>query len=331
MMKKTAIRKLLPVLVGLLVFGLIAGVLYGIERYTKGGGEPDKGALDVLREKEIVYFNDIPYVPKSDLKTLLVIGVDKDGEMKSSESYSNTSQSDFLLLVVMDTLKNEYTLLHINRDTMADIDQIAVNGQVVGTVNEQLALAHTYGDGMEISCENTVTAVSRFLYGVPIDHYFAMTLDALPIVNDYLGGVTVIVPQDLTAVDPALKLGAEVTLTGKQTELFVRARGSLEDSSNLARMERQKTYIDALIRTFAEKDLSDDDLLRAFDLTSPYMLSNLSVTAMSDLLKNLPAYRLARIVSPEGEAVLGRDFMEFHADEEALKDLVIDIFYTPAE
>ncbi len=330
-MKKTTIRKLLPVFIGILAFGVLAGALYGIEWYTKNGGEPEKGALDVLREKEIVYFDDVPYLPKSDLKTLLVIGVDKNGEMKSSESYINTAQCDFLLLFVMDTLKSEYTLLHINRDTMADVDEIAINGKVSGTAYEQLALAHTYGDGMEVSCANTVTAVSRFLYGVPIDSYFAMTIDALPIINDYLGGVTVTVPQDLTAVDPALKLGAEVTLMGKQVEMFVRSRSGLEDSSNLARMERQKTYLNALIRTFAEKDLSDEELLRAYDKTAPYILSDLSAATLSDMLKNLPAYRLSRIVSPEGEARVGREYMEFYADDEALKELVIDVFYTPAE
>ena len=158
-----------------------------------------------------------------------------------------------------------------------------------------------------------------------------MTIDALPIINDYLGGVTVTVPQDLTAVDPALKLGAEVTLMGKQVELFVRSRSGLEDSSNFARMERQKTYLNALIRTFAEKDLSDEELLRAYDKTAPYILSDLSAATLSDMLKNLPAYRLSRIVSPEGEARVGREYMEFYADDEALKELVIDVFYTPAE
>jgi anionic cell wall polymer biosynthesis LytR-Cps2A-Psr (LCP) family protein len=47
----------------------------------------------------------------------------------------------------------------------------------------------------------------------------------------------------MTSVDPAFVEGATVHLTGDQAEKFVRARTSLENDTNAARMERQSQYI----------------------------------------------------------------------------------------
>jgi len=331
MMNKTNLRKFFALAALLLVFGAIAGILFFVEHELRTDTEPEKGALDIMREKEVVYFNGEAYMPRTGVTSYLVIGLDTDGEMKSSGSYNNTAQSDFLLLLLMDRKEKRYTLLHLNRDTMTDIDQIDVRGQRAGTAYEQLALAHTYGDGMQVSCENTVRAVSNLLYGVTIDHYLAMTLDAVPILNDMLGGVTVTVPQDLTAVDPALREGAVVTLKGSQTEHFIRSRGSLADSSNLARMERQKVYLSALIQTVAEREMTDDFVNDVFERISPYVLTDGNLNALSELSKQLTSYSLDRILSPEGEAVVGRDFMEFYVDDDSLKTIVADLFYTRAD
>ncbi len=331
MMNKTNLRKFFALAALLLVFGAIVGILFFVEHELRTDTEPEKGALDIMREKEVVYFNGEAYMPRTEITSYLVIGLDSEGGMESSGAYYNTMQSDFLLLLIMDRKEKTYTLLHLNRDTMTNVRQLGVLGEPAGTTYQQLALAHTQGDGMQVSCENTVDAVSNLLYGVPIDHYLAMTLDAVPILNDYLGGVTVTVPQDLTAVDPALREGAVVTLKGKQTELFIRSRGKLADSTNLARMERQKVYLSALIQKVAEQEMTDDFLEGAYDRVSPYILTDGNVRALSDLAKQIKSYSLDRILSPEGEAVLGRDYMEFYVDDESLKSIVADLFYERAD
>ena len=48
---------------------------------------------------------------------------------------------------------------------MTDIDVLDMDGQPTkGTANAQIALAHAYGDGLEVSCENTVRAVEHLMY-----------------------------------------------------------------------------------------------------------------------------------------------------------------------
>ena len=50
----------------------------------------------------------------------------------------------------------------------------------------------------------------------------------------------------MTAIDPAFVQGRTLTLNGTQAESFVRARKSMEDDTNLARMARQRQYLGQL-------------------------------------------------------------------------------------
>lgn len=130
-------------------------------------------------------------------EAFFVICLDKEGEQRDSGSYRNNAQNDLLLLLVMDAREKKYSLIQINRDTMTNVPVLDVNGMRSGKNFEQIALAHTYGNGLEVSCENTVKAVSDFLGGVNIDNYAAITMSAVAPVNDYFGGVDVTVEEDM--------------------------------------------------------------------------------------------------------------------------------------
>ena len=56
---------------------------------------------------------------------------------------------------------------------------------------------HGYGDGMELSCERSVAAVSRLFYNLPISGYAAINMGAIPALNDAVGGVQVTVLDDV--------------------------------------------------------------------------------------------------------------------------------------
>ena len=120
-------------------------------------------------------------------------------------------------------------------------------------------------------------AVSKVLYGIPIDSYMSINLSAISVLNDAVGGVNVQVIGDLTSVDPTLKEGANVTLLGGQAETYVRSREFDPLDANMARMQRQQQYITA----FAQKALQE----MKGDLTLPLDLLNLvsenSVTNLS--------------------------------------------------
>ena len=80
---------------------------------------------------------------------------------------------------------------------------------------DHITLAFSYGDGAKGSCENTVREVSELLKAFPIDHYMAADMSTINLLNDAVGGVTVMVPSGMEQADPELLQGSQITLKGK--------------------------------------------------------------------------------------------------------------------
>lgn len=261
---------------------------------------------------------------------ILVMGINQKGPVTASEKINEAGPADFVGLVVVDEKNETWTVLNLNRDTMVDMPALDENGKTAGTVNCQLALAHAYGTGMQDSCENTVKAVSNFLGGVNIDYYVSMNLDAIGMLNDAVGGVTVTVRDDFSAVDPTIGMGT-ITLRGDQARSFVQTRWLVGDELNLSRIERQRDYMDSFIRSFKETMEKSDAgfVLNTYNDVAPYLLSDLPVSTLTGMIERYIDYPMTGIVSLEGENVLGDELYEFYADKEALEDLCLEIFYAP--
>lgn len=293
------------------------------QRLAAGGAAADEPA------SAVIYYNGETYVYNEDLSTLLILGID-DPVLTEYESARNASQADFILAAVFDPATETCTLIQINRDTMSDVPVLDTFGNYIGLETQQLALAHTYGNGLEMSAENTVYAVSRFLYGVVIDNYFSLTMDAIPILNDLAGGVTVTVEDDFSALDPTLVRGEQVKLDSGNVENFVRARSAIrDDPTNINRMARQRQYMTGLFEALREKARGDSAAfaLEAYGALSGSLVTDCGLEELTDYAQRLSDYTLSAIITPEGESVRGEDYMEFYVDEQALQQLVLDTFY----
>lgn len=349
-------KTLIAVLAACLGIALLAGILLFFTRMEqRADKEPEGAGLALSRtsteetedalaangisadstsgaEIPTIYYNGQQYVYNDSLSSLLILGID-DNELVETASVRNKSQADFLLLAVFDPEKRACTLLQLNRDTMCDIPMLDSEGNYTGLLTGQLALAHTYGNGMEKSCENTVYAVSRLLYGVTIENYFAVTMDAIPVLNDLVGGVTVTIEDDFTGVDDSLIQGETVTLTAENVESFVRARMAMQDDpTNLARMRRQRTYITGLFQALSKSYAQDSSfVVEAYSAIAGSLVTDCTIDEMSDYAERFAGYTLAEIITPEGESVKGDQYMEFYVDEEALQQVIIETFYMPAE
>lgn len=290
------------------------------------GYDPDSGRASI-------YYEDTWYTQREQVETWLLMGVDKfESQTQQPNSYRNDQQTDFFLLVVMDHEGQICTPIQINRDTMAQLRVLGMGGANVGTTTGQLALAHTYGSGGSDSCRNAVDAVSNFLMGTAIDHYVSLTMDAVAVLNDALGGVTVTVLDDFTGIDDTLKKGENVTLQGKQALTYVRTRKDVADSSNLARQQRQQQYMSAVYQRFMELSEQDEGVFaKAILQVSPYMVSDCTVEQLGRLAATVEAYRVDDILTIEGNAVKGAEYMEFYADEQALTALLLDVLYQKEE
>jgi len=273
-----------------------------------------------------VFMNDSWY-QKKDVETLLVMGVDNFGSVTGSDSYNNENQADFLVLFVKDNQTGESTAIHINRDTMTDITMLGVTGEAVGTQYAQLALAYNYGRGQNDSSRNTAEAVERLLYGIEVDKYITVTMDAVPIMNDWAGGVSVEVLDDMTDVDAALAAGQNVRLSGEQALTYVRTRMGLEDSTNVNRMKRQRQYASAWVQTAQEKLKDSDAVAQLIMDMSDHHFSDCNAETLAEFASGLGENPTVEIYEIPGESIKGEEYIEFYADENALQQLVLDMFY----
>lgn len=278
----------------------------------------------------IVEYEGRKYRFDESLQTVLVMGLDKYVEVADDTAYTNDKQADFLMLLVFDDANKVCAALHINRDTMVEVNVLGVAGQKIGTVEKQIALAHTYGNGKQVSCRNTSDAVSALLLDLKIDHYVSMTMDSVAVFNDLVGGVTLTVQDDFTGIDETLIKGQTLTLNGDQAFHYVRTRYGLEDSSNSTRMTRQRQYLNALLQKTQECVANDSEfVLRATAKMSDYLVSDCTVNQLQAMFEKLTTYQFDEIYSMDGESVVGEQFMEFYADESAVRALVTKLFCKP--
>ncbi len=271
----------------------------------------------------------IAYFPRQDITTMLVMGIDKFGPVEESGSYINTGAADVNILLIFNETEKKCDVLHLNRDTMMEIPVLGIGGKQAGTIFGQLALAHTYGSGRDDSCRNAVEAVSDFLNGAEIDYYLSMHMDAIAILNDAVGGVTVTVQDDFSQVDPSITMG-EVTLLGEQAIHFVRTRKDVGDQKNLSRMERHKDYLDGFVEAFRRKQAAETEfILQSYEQVKPYIITNCSANAVSGMVDRYGDYTVGEVLTLSGENRIGTQYYEFYPDQEALDELILRLFYAP--
>ena len=276
----------------------------------------------------VIYFDGKPYVHKKNIETFLFMGIDKYGESEEVTGYRNHEQVDVLMLCIVDHDAKTYQVLQINRDTYTKIPRIGAAGDRVGEVDAQIALAHTYGTGQKDSCEYTAEAVSMLLMDEKVDHYISLKLDSIAILNKSVGGVEVTIPVDMTMVDPEMQKDKTMVLSDKQAEFFVRSRGKLEDDTNVSRMTRQDTYLHAWRQKAKQKMNADAGFaLNLIADLSYFMVADQDLNGLSKLSGYLADYEYLGKIKIDGETKNGQEFLEFYPDQEALKKIVMDLFY----
>ena len=280
-------------------------------------------------ESRTIVRDGVSYFPRQDITVVLVAGIDRTGPMESSGTYNNPGAADMVSLLIFDQTNETINVLTINRDTMMDIPVLGMKGRPAGTTYAQLALAHTYGSGLSDSSVNLRNAVSDFLYGLQINYYVTMNMDAISLFNDTVGGVTVNVTDDFSELDPTITKG-QITLSGEQAVNFVRGRRGVGDGLNLNRLERHKEYMSGFLSALdAKMDSSKSTLLDAYGEASDYMVTDCTAKTLASLMDRYGDYTMGQILSVEGENVKGAQYMEFHADEAALDALILELFYAP--
>lgn len=337
-------KKPIPVLpiiaaaVILLLLLLLGGAyLSDKKQNTASSGDIGKTVEQMMNKTDetapAISYNGKEYIRKSDVESYLIMGIDREGKAVSTGTYIGGGQADLQLLIVVDNEEKSYSVLHINRDTITKVDVLGVFGDIVGWSNEQIALAHGYGEGMEDSCENAVRAVSNLLHDAEITGYAAVNMDAIAICNDMVGGITVTIEDDFSQMDKTLIKGETITLKGEQSLHYVRGRMTVGDGTNVARMRRQKKYMNGFAEKLRQK--TDEDMgfvVEMYDAVQPYTVTDISGKTVSRLAKKCQDYHSNGIITIAGETKIGKNFIkeheEFYPDEDSLMQTALKLFYT---
>lgn len=286
-------------------------------------------------EDDWVRYNGTIYDYNDDILTFLVLGIDKMEEVTEASDGLDGGQSDLLFLAVLNPHSKEISLIAINRDTIADVDMYDAEGNFIATEKKQITLQHGYGDGKELSCERSVEAVSRLFYGIPIHGYCSINMEAIPLINDIVGGVDVTVLETLGTPNGKFYFeeGETVHLEGMDAFWYVKYRDIHSFNSAGRRLQRQKQYLEAWSEKARTALTSNPGLaLELYRTLSDYMVTDITLDEVNYLATTALSYRFSgdQIYSLEGETIVGDwGFEEFYPDEEALYEMILNIFYEP--
>ena len=285
-----------------------------------------------LQEGQIRY-NGKTYQYKENLMNILCLGIDSRDGIEKEKTPGTAGQADCVILAVLDDDAKTIQLINISRDSMVPVHVYATDGSFVEDRKEQLALQYAYGNGRDWSCQLMEEAVSELFYGLPIHGYCALSMNSIADLNDAVGGVTVTVPEDLAVMQPELfTAGTTVTLKGELAYHFVHDRDykSADVASNNKRIARQKTYAVAFVNQLKQGMKEDFSLpVKLYQTAEKQMVTSISLDQAVYLCTEYmnSSFNTDNIYTIDGEVTMGEKYAEFRVDDEALYQLILDVFY----
>ncbi len=334
MNKKKAIGLSLGAIIVLVLLVALVLILGNESQEEVQDTETEETVESVLSAEELlaqwdtssIQFEGENYELKDELTTVLFMGIDQFGELDSYEEEGDGGRSDSLILLILNSELKTVEMLEISRDTMTPIQIFDEDGEYFTTAEMQITMQYSFGDGGKRSCMLTEQAVSTLLYDLQIDHYLSLNLDGLSAFVEAIGGITIEMTKDYTYIEETFVEGAMVELDGELTEKYVRYRDITEHNSNEDRMERQQNFIFTLLEEF--QDMGMMEASNVWAALEPYMVTDLDLGTIEELSDYEFQEELLMI---PGTNNIGQNHDEFIVDDEALKELVIDVFYDKVE
>lgn len=327
---------------------IVLGIIIGFTTvllcffYMKNKSEvAEQGTISSTAQTEVWQEGDVSYNGKvyrfnPGAKAYLFMGIDQDEPAHKSANYNEGGSCDALFLVVLDSTNKKTSIIAINRGARVNLNVIDEMGMTKANMMGPICLQHAYGDGMKVSCQNTVKTVSKLFRNIPISGYLSIQRGAVPALNDSIGGVTVTI-DDTETGDKTLIPGTTVKLTGSQARSYLVGRADSKMGAT-ERLNRQMQYISAYIsqaKAYAAGDMSKATAI--YNKLEPYIVSSMDVPKFIEDM-NEYGYDASNMKSVPGEVVLaseyenenfiqGPGYAEYIVDEDGLFELILDVFY----
>ena len=303
-------------------------------------GNRENTSEDSISEEEqegfYITYDGKQYQYNSDVINILCLGIDKDIPIEEKRETGSEGLADVVILASIDTKEDTLKFLAVPRETIVPVKLIDTKGNFVRTENEQITLQYAYGQTAEKSCELMIDTVSNLLFQLPIQRYCAINFQALPALNDAIGGVDLVSIETVHWWNGSFYEGQQMHLEGQAALDYVRQRDETIPKSSMGRLERQKQYITCYLEQAKEAVGKDLTLpVKMFQSLTENMCTDVTVADITYLVPELlnMEINLENISMVPGETITGGEHEEYHVDADALKQLVIQMFYkeVPAE
>ncbi len=204
---------------------------------------------------------------------IMFIGVDYEAA-RIDKSWTgkggNSFHSDVMIVCAVNFNENRVDLISLPRDTYASIPGVKgvykLNAALnCGTDGTNYGLFCEHGEGFEKVCE----AAEWMLGGIPVDYYYAVTMESVKQLVDIVGGVWYNLEGDFDNGGRYYKAGFQF-MDGQACLDYMRVRkpghGNLADGDS-NRVKRQKSMMVAIFKKMKEENmvLKVPELLANFD------------------------------------------------------------------
>ncbi len=275
-------------------------------------------AEELYGDEAEVFYNGQGYIYNENLINILCIGVDK-----TNITDKHDRQADALYLLSLDTENNKLSIVAISRNTLTDIDIFDMNDEFLSTDKAQICLSYAYGKDDKHSSELTSKAVSRLLYDIPVNAYYTIFMDSVAQLVDAVGGVKVVIPEDMTAVSKNWQKGKTVTLNSSDALRFVQYR----EETNTPRFDRQKLFISSFFSSAKSAIAKDISLpIDMYKKLSKSTVTDIKASSVSYLAKELTKAEM-KLYNIDGKVGFNGKYETFTVDEKALYETVLNLFY----
>lgn len=335
--------KVLLIILGAIVALAVAATAVFFSMRSTGKEEFTESLYKITAPKTVkiksdgstVEYNGKTYKYKKDAVNILFMGIDENSAETENAEIGEKDQADVILVMSIDLEQDKMTIVNIPRDIVTDVVTRSRTGGYSGIEKLPIAMSYAYGETDQECSLNTLDAVRKMFYNIPINAYLALELDGIAAINDSVGGVDVKCPEDVYKYGELIfEKGETYHLEGDSAERFVRLRNREVAEANLLRNERQKIYLKSFINKvipMAKSDLSVP--LSLYDTAKEYSTTNITTNGVTYLATELLSKGTPKL---EMNAVpVDVKQVENHAEnyikETEFYELFLSVFYTEVD
>lgn len=326
---KKLMRTMKVLLVVLIIIALSGGV--SVALYLKNIWDNPSKSFGNNANFVVVDDTGVKHEYNQGIISFVVIGLDSDEER---EEDNKGYRSDVIMVCVIDTDKDQASLVSIPRDTKARVQVLNSEGKPTRMVTTRINAAFSYGFSPDkYGYQNTLDAVNTLLNSTgvsidPITHYIGADMDDFVHIANLMGGVDLQLEQDVPGFG---KEGEWIHLEGEKALDYVRIRkGKGLTGMDTDRTTRQRGFLKAMAVRMQQMG-GRETIVKLYNdcIDKGYIDTNLTLEHVYAVAASVEEIDLSTVMFEMLPGYINDNEGEgyWHVNRTQLKTMVLDLFY----